>query len=91
MLTCTLSGVEPLMNSKPNYEYTWLKDGQPFYSSQSIGLYTFDSLRFDDAGRYQCQVFVTFNRGLTRVTIDGTSPQFLLTYQGMLGHNNCTQ
>jgi hypothetical protein len=82
-LNCALSRVESLMNSQPEYEYSWLKNGQPFYDSQSTPSYTFDSLEFGDAGLYQCLVHVTFNRRLNRVTANGTSPPFPLTYQGM--------
>jgi hypothetical protein len=63
-LTCAPSGVEPLINSQPEYEYSWLKDGQPFHDTQSTPSYTFDLLEFGDAGLYQCQARVTFNRRL---------------------------
>jgi hypothetical protein len=82
-LTCAPSGVEPLINSQPEYAYFWLKDGQPFYDTQSTPSYTFDSLKISDAGIYQCQVHVTFDRRLNRVTANSTSPPFPLTYQGM--------
>ena len=84
-LNCAPSGVEPLINIlQPEYAYSWLKDGQPFSDTQSTPSYTFDSLKFDDAGLYQCLVHVTFNRRLNRVTANGTSPPFQLTYQGMI-------
>ena len=82
-LNCALSGVDPLINSKPEYEYSWFKDGEPFSDAQSTPSYTFKSLEFSDAGLYQCQVHVTFNRRLNRVTANGTSPPFPLIYQGM--------
>ena len=83
-LNCAPSGVEPIINLHPEYAYSWLKDGQPFSDTQSTPSYTFDSLIFDDAGIYQCLVHVTFNRRLNRVTANGTSPPFPLTYQGMI-------
>jgi hypothetical protein len=84
-LTCKLSGVEPLRDSQPIYIYTWLKDEQPL-NSPSTSVYAFSSLQFDDAGVYRCEVFVTFNRRLTRVTVNVTSPSFSLTYRSMLSH-----
>ena len=83
-LNCAPSGVEPLINSQPEYEYSWLKDGQTFYDTQSTPSYAFGLLKFSDAGLYQCVVYVTFNRRLNRVTANGTSPPFPLIYQGMM-------
>ena len=83
-LNCALSGADPLINSQPKYEYSWFKDGQPFSDTQSTPSFTFDSLEFSDAGIYQCQAHVTFNRRLNRVTAIGTSSTFPLIYQGMI-------
>ena len=83
-LNCAPSGIEPIIGLHPEYEYSWLKDGQPFYDTQSTPSYTFDSLEFSDAGVYQCQVHVTFDRIYNRVTTNGTSPPFPLTYKGMI-------
>ena len=83
-LTCALSGDEPLVDAEPKYEYNWLKDEQLVDELEHKPMYEFDSLTFNDAGNYQCQVFVTFNRRLNRVTINGTSPLFPLIYQRML-------
>ena len=83
-LNCATFGVEALVNSQPEYEYSWLKDGQPFSDSQSTPSYTFTpALKFSDAGFYQCQARVTFDRRLNRVTANGTNTPFPLIFQGM--------
>ena len=82
-LSCTVSGVDILKDSQPDYQYIWIKDGSLLHYSETTPLYTFDSLKFDDAGNYKCRGFITFNRRIDFGAAGGSSPNFQLHFTGM--------
>lgn len=83
-LSCTITGDTQLVDLNPDYDYQWTKDGELLDVSNLKDTYQFDQLEFEDAGNYECQIFITFDKQLGRRTINDTSDVFSLVIPGML-------